>query len=103
MLPKHQTHRFVDKLLLGKTYGDIHKAIDLPFPILRRKHRRIFHSLPEAYLVGTLVSLDLRGGLAGLLHIWLDTTCSENREFRQLIEFVIRQNSAGRLRRLRNR
>jgi hypothetical protein len=95
-MPKHQTHRFVDKLLLGKTYGEVHKALDHPYIILGRKHRCIFHSLPEAFLVGSLVSSDLRGGLVGMLHTWLDTKCSENKEFKRLIEFAVHQN-AGRL------
>ncbi len=91
-MPSHRIHRYVSKLLLGDAFSEVHVAIDAPYRILGRKHRRLFHSPKEAFVVGYLSSTRPGAGLAGLLHSRLDQQCSKNRKFKKWVEWMEREN-----------
>jgi len=102
-LPPHRSHNYVDKLLFGRSYPRVHKAIDQPCFVLGRKHRRLFHTPEDAYIMGSLASSDQWGGLVGLTHIWLDKKCSEDKEFKKVIDFMAKQDALSEKKRRRMR
>lgn len=52
----------------------------------------MFHTPEEAYIIGSLASLDPRSGLSGLMHIWVDRKCSRDKRFKKLLEFAAHQD-----------
>jgi len=92
-MPKHGPHRYTDKLVFGKPFGEVHRLIDQPYIWLGRKHRILFHTYEEAYIMGSLATSDPRGGLAGLLHVWVDEQCSKDKVFRKWLEFSAKQDA----------
>jgi hypothetical protein len=90
-MPGHKVHRFFAKIMLGRAYPEVDKAIDRPYAILGRRHRIIFHTPLEAYFMGSTATLDPKGGWIALLHIWLDKKCSEDRKFKKEMELASRQ------------
>jgi hypothetical protein len=48
----------------------------------------VFHTPLEAFAIGVMASGEVKGGMAGLLHVWADRTCSRNPEFRKYLEFI---------------
>jgi hypothetical protein len=61
---KDRRHRIV----LGKAHPKVHKALDAPIKLLGKKHRVLFHTLPEAFAIGALTESSIEGGVAGILH-----------------------------------
>src|SRR4030067_1667891 len=91
-IPKHRVHRYVDKLLYGTSFPEVHRAIDRPYVFLGRKHRKMFHTPKEAYIMGSSASLDSRAGLAGLTHAWVDRECSRNKSLKKLPQLAAHQD-----------
>jgi hypothetical protein len=91
-MPKHKLHRYVDKVIYGKSFPEVHRALDLPYIFLGKKHREVFHTLDEAFMMGSIASQDPRGGFAGLTHVWLDRECSRDKDFRRFVEFMAHQD-----------
>jgi len=91
-LPEHKLHRYFDEILLGKSYSEVHRAIDRPYVFLRGKHRRIFHTPKEACVVASLASPDPQAGLAGFLHVWLDKKCSKDKNFKKLLQLMAKEH-----------
>jgi len=92
-MPGHTSHNYVDELLFGRSYPRVHKAIDRPYFVLGRKHSWLFHTPEEAHFMGSLASSDQWGGLAGLTHVKLDKKCSEDKEFKKVIDFMAEQDA----------
>jgi len=86
IMPRRRVHSFFDEAVLGRPFPRVHRAIDLPYLFLGRKHRKFFHDPLEAYLMGVLASDDSRGGFSGLLHVKLDEECSKNPALRKQLE-----------------
>lgn len=91
-MPKHKIHRYVDEIVLGKPYGEVHRAIDRPYILLRRKHRKMFHTPKEAYVVASLASSDPQAGLSGLLHVQIDKKCSKDKKFKKLLQLNAKEH-----------
>jgi hypothetical protein len=85
-MPKHKVHLYVDRTVLGKAHPKVHKALDSPIKLLGRKHRVVFHSLPEAFAIGALAESSLEGGLAGVLHVITDTQTTKHRHLKNTLE-----------------
>lgn len=49
--------------------------------------------MEEAYCLGYIVTGEWRGASAGAFHVWLDRECSKNKEFKQFVEFMARQDA----------
>jgi len=92
-MPKHLVHHFVDKSILGKAYPSVHRALDYPTRFGVRPHRKLFHSVPEAVVVGAVASWSLGGGISGLLHILTDNLCSQNKGIERWLENMVKQNA----------
>jgi hypothetical protein len=95
-MPGHKVHRYVTRLFFGKSYSEVHKALDRAYVFAGRKHRRFFHEPLEAYVMGNVASLDGKGGHVALLHIWLDNECTENRDFKKFVELMARRDELWR-------
>jgi hypothetical protein len=85
-MPKRKTHDDISLLLLGKPFSNVSKTLDLPAKFLGGSHRRLLHSVPESFIVGVLLTGELDGGIAGILHVVVDATdSSAKKEIRKLI------------------
>jgi len=88
-MPAHKWHRRFTKFFLGDAHGEVHRAIDWPYKILRRKHRILFHGI-LAPIIGALAALNkgkdpASGAAAGAGHVVQDSTVSAaNKGFRKL-------------------
>lgn len=66
---KHRQHRLLDRLLLGREYGDVHAWMDEPAKWLGPRHRVLRHSPLEVLLK---YSNDPDRLASALLHILAD-------------------------------
>jgi len=82
-MPNGPVHEFVAKAILGKEYSEVNKILDWPSRYEGSAHRKHFHTLPEAALLGAIASLSFAGAVAGMLHVLVDSICSDNREIAQ--------------------
>jgi hypothetical protein len=78
-IPRHSIHRAFERAVLGRSYGDVDRAIDLVGIASVRGHRRYLHTPAEAFAVGYAMH-GLRGGASGLLHVLLDYIESDMRK-----------------------
>jgi hypothetical protein len=74
-VPSWRLHRLVDKIVLGREYPEVHRALDLPYLWLGPKHRILFHDPITATMMGYAIA-GPRGALSALLHITLDRELS---------------------------
>ncbi len=104
-MPHHRIHRGVSRILFGKPYTAVHKALDLPIVFYARKHRRYLHDPISSAMVGAAVSDDaMRGILAAWLHILTDEASSRDMAVRLSLEAGISVEQAVReLARLKRR
>jgi len=65
-MPSHNTHRRIDRLVLGKEYPHIHWYKDKPFRYLGPSHRRLRHDLETDLLIGAICGPDAL--LSALMH-----------------------------------
>jgi len=77
---KHRQHRALDKLLLGREYGDVHEWMDEPAKWLGPRHRILRHSPLEILLK---YSNDPDRLASALLHILADKADSRVRSRRR--------------------
>jgi hypothetical protein len=70
-LPNHNVHGTVSKLVLGRSYPSVDKAVDWPVRFLGASHRRLFHTVPESFIIGIISSQSLEGGISGIVHVIL--------------------------------
>jgi hypothetical protein len=73
-MPSRKIHNLINRLILGKSYDDINRFIDLPYLWLGGRHRKYFHDLKTTPALIALIKKDLRAGLAAVLHILADRT-----------------------------
>jgi hypothetical protein len=92
-LPSHRTHKYADKICFGKPFPKVHEMIDLPYISYRKGHRRFFHTYKEAYCIGYIVSGEVKGGLSGALHVWLDEECSKDRNFKKWMNWAAKEDA----------
>jgi hypothetical protein len=102
-MPKHKTHKYFARLLLGKAYSKVDKQIDLPYVWLGRKHRALFHTYYEAFCVGYITSGEWKGALAGVYHVWLDRKCSEDPRFKKFMDWMSREDAGFKNKMIRER
>jgi hypothetical protein len=86
-LPGLDVHRLFDQTFFGKSYYKIHREIDLPFKVLGKKHRILFHDpLSAQILAQRCYPNDPNAVVAAYGHIFLDNLCTEDPEFRRFLE-----------------
>jgi hypothetical protein len=83
-MPSHRLHRAVEKAILGESFSDIHRTLDLVGVVGMRGHRRWLHDPFSAFMVGYALH-GQKGAMSGLLHITLDKVCND-RKARRLVE-----------------
>ena len=84
-MPNHPAHKYFEKWFLGRSYSEVHKAIDSPVKLLGKRHRVLFHSPLEAAFISTIICGDPR---PGLLHVALDKECSKDSTFKKILEIL---------------
>jgi hypothetical protein len=92
-MPKHKVHVYVDRIVLGKAHPKVHKALDAPIKLLGKKHRILFHTLPEAFAIGALTESSLEGGFAGVLHVITDTQTTRHKHFKNTLQQLTELNN----------
>ena len=86
-MPRHRVHRKISKLLLGKPFTAVHRALDLPYILYKRTHRRYLHDPVTSAVVGAAFSDDPKKGvLAAWLHIISDRAVSEEQAVRLALD-----------------
>ncbi len=83
-MPERRVHNHFTKRILGKTYDEVHAALDFPVKFLGRRHRVLFHDRAEAALIGYGIA-GVEGALAAQWHVILDELCSQNKGLAELI------------------
>jgi hypothetical protein len=71
-MPRRKTHGKISWALLGKSFPEVDMVLDFPSRFLGRSHRRVLHTLPEAFLVGLIVSGQAEGGISAAVHVLTD-------------------------------
>ena len=93
-MPKRRTHDHVNAFFLGKPFSNVNRVLDTPSGFLGRGHRRIFHSVQQSFAVGILVTGEIKGGFAGVLHVLTDEVDSRAKiEMKQLIGKEVKKNA----------
>jgi hypothetical protein len=87
-MPSHKVHEAVSRLLLGRAYPEVDDAIDEPYVLLGRAHRKLYHDPFSAMIVASIVSHDPNAKNAALLHILLDEACSKDGRLSLLVELL---------------
>lgn len=86
-MPSHEVHRKVEELVFGRSFPKVDRAIDAPFLIMGRGHRKLFHD----YLTAAYVSYVVCGDpLPGVLHLTTDRLCSKDHKLKQFLKYWIR-------------
>lgn len=76
---RHEEHRAIDKLVLGRAYPEVHRYMDKPAYYMSFGHRRVRHDL-RAVVLMALRHRDARAGVSALLHISADFAPTEIRK-----------------------
>lgn len=77
---KHRIHRLIDRLVLGREHGDVHRWMDEPARYLGERHRSLRHTPLEVLLK---YWDNPEKALSGLLHILADKAESRVRRWRR--------------------
>ena len=86
-MPSRRVHNRFAQILLGSSFNEVNRVIDLPHRFLKEKHRVIGHDPLSAFLIGYALAGE-RGGLAGLLHIALDEIANDPKA-KKIIEALL--------------
>ena len=92
-MPSRRVHRYVSRLLLGKSFDKVHRVIDAPYGLLGKKHRVLLHDPISAAMIGSTASRDRYAAFAALTHVAVDVMCSRNRTLREILELMARLDS----------
>ena len=86
-MPGWDVHAYADRVNFGKSYYKIHREMDWPYKIFKRDHRRYFHDPMSAMIIAEkCYPGDPNAVEAAYLHILLDQQCSENPEYKRMLE-----------------
>lgn len=66
---RHEEHKLIDKIFLGKEYDWVHKFADI---VKGRGHRKKFGHDIESVLLTYLITKDKKATLSHILHILAD-------------------------------
>jgi len=98
-VPGWDVHAYADRVYFGRSYYKIHREMDWPYKILGKDHRKFFHDPISASIIAEqCYPGDPNAEEAAFLHIILDQLCSENPEFRKLLEKFALLNKRNRRR-----
>ena len=96
-MPSHQVHCFYDRVLFGKSYIKVHRAIDAPYVVFKRGHRKYLHDGFSALVLAEhCYPGDKRAVGAALFHKVLDDYCTANPFYAQYLEFCVKQEALKR-------
>ncbi len=70
-MPDRYIHDKISKILLGNKCDETHSSIDGPVKDFGAGHRKYYHSIPSAALIGLLEN-GYRGAISGILHVITD-------------------------------
>jgi len=86
-MPKRKMHENVAKLVLGQSYPIVDAGLDWPVKLMGGSHRKLFHTLPQAFIIGLILTGDVKGGIAGVVHVITDNVDSgAKKEMSKLIK-----------------
>ena len=95
-MPKHNIHNFVNKLLFGRKFEKVDKTLDYSVRFLGPSHRKVFHDYLTGPLVGAVVTQNLGGIAAAVVHISLDKFCTNNKSFEKLLKNLSNRHHRNR-------
>jgi hypothetical protein len=98
-MPGWGVHAYADRVCFGKSYYKIHREIDWPYKFLGKDHRKFFHDPLSAPIIAEkCYPGDPNAVEAAYLHILLDQLCSNNPEYRKLLEKLVLLDKRSRRR-----
>lgn len=80
IVPKRKYHALIDKIILGKKCNTLHYILDFPSRFYGSKHRKFFHSVEEATLIGLLL-YGKDGIISACLHLLADNLESQIKKY----------------------
>ena len=87
VLPGWDVHAYADRVNFGKCYYKLHRVMDWPYKILGKDHRMYFHDPVSASIIAQdCYPGDPNAVEAAYLHILLDQQCSQDPEYKKLLE-----------------
>jgi len=86
-IPSRKVHNILNKLILGKSYDDVNRLIDLPYLWLRGKHRKYFHDPKTTPFLIAMLKRDPKAGIATFLHIATDEWAKDKKR-KKLLETI---------------
>ena len=96
-MPGHRVHRYVDRMLYGRSYWKIHVKMDLPYLVLGSTHRVLFHDpATAAFIAESCYPNDPNAVQAALGHIYIDRLCSNNPILKASLEFLANKDVRNR-------
>ena len=96
-VPGHRVHRYVDRMLYGRSYWKIHVKMDLPYLVLGSTHRVLFHDpATAAFIAESCYPNDPNAVQAALGHIYLDRLCSNNPNLKVWLELLANKDAQDR-------
>jgi hypothetical protein len=76
----------LDKLVLGKSYPEVHRVLDL-LPMALGLRHKAFHDPVSALIIGSALD-GPEGALSALLHIYLDAYHDKNLNIERLVNKI---------------
>jgi len=96
-LPGHKTHCYIDRMLFGRSFWKLHRAIDKPYLFMGRKHRALFHDgLSSVLIARDLYPGDPQAEEAAIVHCQIDMLCSNDPIFKKQLEILADLETAQR-------
>jgi hypothetical protein len=90
-MPSRRFHTAVDRLFLGRSFPEVHRALDSPSQRLGTRHRALFHDPLSAVLVGRSIAGD-EGALSAFLHVITDWSSSSLRRLLRTLASTSRRS-----------
>ena len=98
-MPSHKIHCYADRVMFGRSYRQLHEALDKPYWVLGRRHRIVFHDGWSATEVAKRVfPADPVAQESAAAHVLLDELCSSDRYFHNSLKALAEMDSQGRKR-----
>jgi hypothetical protein len=87
VLPGWDVHAYADRVNFGKSYYKLHKEMDWPYKFFGKDHREFFHDPLSALIIAErCYPGDPNAVEAAYFHILLDQQCSDDPEYKKLLE-----------------
>ncbi len=87
-MPDWKTHEKICELILGKKYSEVHRLMDLLYPL--KNHRKLWgHNIRDMIIISLLQKNPLEAFIAAYLHKLADDIFPKDKLKRLILEKII--------------